>query len=332
MKKFAIIGFGGLGKTHFLNLIKIQEKRKDIKLVAICNSDIESISKSVTINLGNVNIDDIDFSQYNLYTDYKEMIEKEDLDFVFITLPSHLHSEVGVYCLNHGIHVYTEKPMAITAEQCEDLMNASKINNKKLMVGQVLRFSNEYKFIKDAILENKYGKVIKAEFTRKSFLPKWSFDNWLLTDNKSGGCIVDMHVHDVDIMMWLFGNPLNFNVLSSHKMATFESVYALYEYSDKSVMILTDWGIHSTYKFKATYNITFENAYVECINGEVTVYTDDNEEKISFESSDPFYVEVEEFIESVVNDKEFTTADTESVYNTMKLIFAEKDFIKNKLK
>ena len=50
MKNFAIIGFGGLGKTHFLNLLKIEKERKDIRLAAICNADIESITKSIKIN------------------------------------------------------------------------------------------------------------------------------------------------------------------------------------------------------------------------------------------------------------------------------------------
>lgn len=324
MKNFAIIGFGGLGKTHFLNLLEIEKKRGDIRLAAICNADIESITKNITINLGDVNVDSIDFSRFNLYTDYKEMIEKENLDFVFIALPSYLHSEVGVYCLNHGIDVYTEKPMAITYEQCEALIDAAKANNKELMVGQALRFCNEYKFLKDAIEKNTYGKPIKAEFVRKSFLPKWSYENWLLTENKSGGCIVDMHVHDVDIMIWLFGKPDEIHSLSTHNMATFESVYGIYKYPDVSVMILTDWGIHSTYKFRATYNVTFENAYVECINGKVTVYTDDEEKEIEFEPNNCYYEEAEEFIAAVVDGVPMKTATVESVYETMKVVFEEK--------
>ena len=160
MKNYAIIGFGGLGKTHFLNLIQIEKQRKDIRLAAICNADIESITKSIKINLGNVNLDDIDFSRYNLYTDYKEMIEKEDLDFVFIALPTYLHCEVAVYCLNHGLNVYTEKPMAITLTQCEMMIDAAERNGKKLMVGHCLRFTGEYEFLKELTEGGKYGKPI----------------------------------------------------------------------------------------------------------------------------------------------------------------------------
>ena len=118
MRKYGIIGFGALGKLIFTNLLKIEEMRDDIKLVAICNDDISTITKNVKINIGDVNIGNVDFSRYNLYTDYKEMLEKEELDFVFITLPSFLHCEVCTYCLEHGVDVYVEKPMAISMEQC----------------------------------------------------------------------------------------------------------------------------------------------------------------------------------------------------------------------
>ncbi|MBO5060737.1 MAG: Gfo/Idh/MocA family oxidoreductase [Clostridia bacterium] len=325
MKKFAIIGFGGLGKLHFINLLKIQEKRGDIALTAICNSDLSAITKTTQLNIASASLDDIDFSVYNLYTDYKEMIDKEQLDFVFVTLPSHLHAEVCVYCLEHGLDVYTEKPMAITLKQCESMIAAAEKNNKKLMVGQCLRFSEEYIYIKELIENNTYGKVVKAEFSRKSPIPGWSFENWMLDEQKSGGCIVDMHIHDVDVMVWLFGTPRDFSVLCSHNMASYESAFALYEYDGFGVSIIGDWGIPSSYKFKSYYAVTFENAYVECINGCVTLYTNEEKKEITFSGENYLYREEVEFLEGVVDGKPFKTADIYSVYETMKLIFAEKE-------
>ncbi len=330
MKNFAIIGFGGLGKTHFLNLIKIEEKRKDIRLAAICNADIESITKSIKINLGNVSLDDIDFSRYNLYTDYKEMIEKEDLDFVFIALPTYLHCEAAVYCLDHGVNVYTEKPMAITLTQCEMMIEASKRSGKKLMVGHCLRFTGEYELLKELTENGKYGKPIKAEFYRRSALPTWSFDNWLLKDDKSGSCIVDMHVHDVDQMVWLFGAPDTCMTMSTHQMADYESTYSLYKCGETAVMILTDWGIHSSFPFSYGYNVTFEDAYVVSHDGKVTVYTNESSFEPEINSDDCYYKEVNEFIEAVVDGKPFKTADVESVYETMKIVFNEKEISKKK--
>ncbi|MBE7050732.1 MAG: Gfo/Idh/MocA family oxidoreductase [Ruminococcaceae bacterium] len=325
MKKYAIIGFGGLGKVHFLNLLEIEKARGDIELKAICNSSLEGITKSMELNITSVSMDNIDFSKYNLYTDYKEMLEKEELDFVFIALPSHLHAEVSVYCLKKGLDVFSEKPMAIVPKDCRMMADCAKECRKKLMIGQALRFSDEYIFLKDAIDNGTYGKPVKAEFSRKSPLPLWSSENWLLKDDKSGGCIIDMHVHDVDIMVWLFGKPLDVHTVSSHKMAEFESVYAIYSYPDISVSINTDWGIHSSYKFKATYGVTFEDAYVECIGNEITVYKNDGTEKFSVSKDNPMYKrEIEEFVDCVVCDKPFQTTSLESVCDTMDTVFTEK--------
>jgi len=325
MKKFAIIGFGALGKIHFGNLVKIEEQRKDIMLTAICNDDIEAISKNVSINIGDISVDNVDFSKYNLYTDYKEMIDKEELDFVFVTLPSFLHCEVCTYCLEHGLDVYTEKPMAITMEQCDKMMDVAKKSSKKLMIGHCLRFSNEYIYLKKLIESGEYGKVIKAEFSRKSPLPVWSAGGWLLDENKSGGCVVDMHIHDVDVMVWLFGVPEDVTSYTTNCRTAYESAFALYKYPDLTVSIIGDWGIATSYKFKATYSVTFEKAYVECIGGKVMLYTDEGSNEIALTSdTNMYYKEETEFIEAVVDGKPFVTADINTVYETMKIIFKER--------
>lgn len=324
-KRYAIIGFGGLGKTHFHNLMKIEKQRKDMELVAICNEDLNAITQNVKLNIAAVSMENFDFSSYHLYTDYKDMMEKESLDFVLIALPSFLHCEVAVYCMEHGADVYTEKPMAITSEQCALMIETAQKTGKKLMVGHCLRFTDEYVFIKNAIENNTFGKPIKAEFSRKSPVPSWSAGGWLLNEEKSGGCLVDMHVHDVDMMVWLFGKPEDVHVVSSHQMSKYESTYAIYKYPNLSVSIIGDWGIHGTYEFEAKYAITFENAYVESINGKVTVYTNEEKYEPELPGVDPMYNEIVEFLEAVIEDKPFKTADVLTVKDTMDVVFTEKE-------
>ena len=195
----------------------------------------------------------------------------------------------------------------------------------KLMISQALRFFDEYIFLKKAIEKGTYGKPVKAEFSRKSPLPLWSSDNLLLKDDRSGGCIIYMHVHDVDIMVWLFGKILDVHTVSSHKMAGFESVYAIYSYYDISVSINTDWGIHSSYNFKSSYGVTFEDAYVECDGKEIIVYKNDTVETYPIEGYNIMYMrEIEEFVDCVVGDKPFLTTSLESVCDTMDTVFKEK--------
>lgn len=332
MKRYAIIGFGGLGKKHFLNMLELEKERNDIQLVAICNSTIEAIFQNITINIGTMDLSKIDFSKYNLYTDYKEMIEKENLDFVIITLPSYMHHPVSTYCLEHGVNVFCEKPMAVTLAECEDMISVAKKTGKKLMIGQVLRFFPFVQYLKKLIETGEYGKPVKAEFSRRSALPTWSFENWLLDDKKSGGCVVDLSIHDIDTINYLFGTPEKFSVASTHNMTKYESMYALYQYKDFVATVTADWGIPAKYEFKATLNLTFEKAYIEQINGVTTLYTDDSSEVLSFEDTNPFVDEIVEFIDGIIYDKPFTTVSTESVYDTMKFVFAQKDQITKDMK
>ena len=130
MYRYGIIGFGGLGKKHLNNLMNMEKSRGDFCLGAICGTTLEQAKKSVEINLGTVDVSKFDFSDCNFYDDYKEMIQNEKLDFVLSVLPTYLHEEVAVYALSNGLHVFSEKPMALSLEGCQKMIDTAK-NNKK---------------------------------------------------------------------------------------------------------------------------------------------------------------------------------------------------------
>ena len=130
MMNFAIIGFGGLGKVHFRNVEKVNKVVGDIKLVAIC--DIEESAFTSTVRT-NISADGgLDLSAYNLYTDLEEMLDKEKLDFVITALPTYVHEKVAVQVMERGIHVFSEKPMALNPEQAQNMLDTAKKNNVKV--------------------------------------------------------------------------------------------------------------------------------------------------------------------------------------------------------
>lgn len=306
----------------------------DIKLCAIANSDLSAITKTTNLNIGSVSACDIEFSRYNLYTDYKELIDKEKPDFVVCALPTYLHEDVAVYALRHGAHVYSEKPMAISKLQCQNMIDAALKYNKRLMIGQCLRFFNEYIKCRELIQSGVYGKVIRADFSRKSPLPKWSFQNWMLDTKKSGGCIIDMHVHDVDVINWYFGKPKSISSYSTHHMVDFESIHTTFEYDDKIITAVADWGLPSPqFKFKAKFNMVFEKAYVEFENSDFVIYTEDSVEKIELPANtDCFYKEISEYVDCIISGKEFVSVPLSSVSDSMDIVFAEIDSIKSNKK
>jgi predicted dehydrogenase len=95
--------------------------------------------------------------------------------------------------------------MALTAEECDQMISASREADRVLMVGQVLRFWPEYLHLEDFVKSGKHGKVIAATFVRRCGLPDWS--KWLPDEKRSGGALLDLLVHDIDQALFLFGVP-----------------------------------------------------------------------------------------------------------------------------
>lgn len=323
MKNYAIIGFGGLGRIHLLNLVKIQEKRGDFKLKAICGASPERFKDAIRINIGTADISMIDFAGINFYEDYKELVEKEKIDFAIAVLPTYLHEEVAVYCLKKGIDVFCEKPMAITLDGCDNMIKAAKENNAKLMIGLCLRYNSAYYRLKQYIDSEKFGKVRRAEFSRYSQTPRWTWNNWILNPKLSGGCALDMHIHDTDIVNWYFGMPEAVESTSTSYKTEDESIFTRYHYADKFVTASADWSMTSSYPFEARAIVNFENATAVIQNDILTIYTEDDSILPERSSKDNFMREMEAFIKYEIDDVVPEITDPKSVRNSVRIVMAE---------
>ncbi len=329
MLKYAIIGFGGLGKVHFRAYNEVREKAcEEVKLVALCDIR-ESVFKTQTAtNLGDSNTN-LDFSEYNLYYSVDELLEKEELDFVVTALPTYLHAEIANKCLNRGIHVFSEKPMAISLEEAESMIDTAKKNNRKLMIGQCCRYTSRYVKLKEIIDSKEYGEVVRASFHRISPLPIWSWQNWFLDEKKSGGAVLDLHVHDVDLINYYFGMPRSVTSFATNYKTGHDSVITRYEYDNKLVSCTGEWGCPShTYPFQSGFFVRFEKATVEMKNGKFMLYPDGEEgtlaEEIVVDKVNDYAAEVIDFIDCIVNDKVSEINPPEASLDTVRIAFAEK--------
>jgi len=324
MHRYAIIGFGGLGKLHANNLLQLGKKRGDMELVAVCGTDRESFLQSVELNIGGVSLTEEDFANCEFYQDYKELIQTEKPDFILSTLPTYLHEEVAVYALQHGVHVFSEKPMALTVEGCDNMIRAAKENDRKLMVGQCLRFDPVFIKIKEYIDNETFGKPYRATFSRYSKTPKWTWNNWILDPEKSGGCVLDLHIHDVDLINWFFGIPKSVHAAMTEGKMPVESVFTQYYYDDLLVMAHADWSLPDTFPFTERCQILFENATIFLMHDKLTIYKDNEilepdlpEEDVRFTS------EIQAFVEYVIDDKPCALTSPESIRNSVWLAMQE---------
>ena len=95
--------------------------------------------------------------------------------------------------------------MALTPELCQSMIDASQETGKTLMIAQCLRFWPAYETLKATVDGGTLGRVTGGYFFRGGRTPAWSYEEWLMDEARSGGCIMDQHVHDVDTIQWLFG-------------------------------------------------------------------------------------------------------------------------------
>ena len=272
MLNYAIIGFGGLGKTHFGNYTDLCVSAGGVKLVAICDVDEKQFTTKTDTNLG-ADTTDLNLTGYNLYTDAKEMFEKEQLDFVITAVPTYLHEKIAVMAMERGIHVLSEKPMAINLEQAENMIKVAKENNVLLMIGQCVRYFKAYSALKEMIDSKRFGKVIKADFSRVSGTPIWGWENWYMDEEKSGGAALDLHIHDVDFINYAFGMPDSVSSVATHYKTKFDSIESVYYYGDTIVTAKGEWGFPATsYPFEAKFTVRFETATVEYKNDKLMLY------------------------------------------------------------
>lgn len=144
----------------------------------------------------------------NTYTDWRRIIDRKDIDAVYIATPPHLHAEMAVAAIQAGKHVYCEKPIGITPEQVRAVVNAARNSKKVFMAGQQLRSFKQLQQAIARIREGAIGDVImvKAQRHGSADLPHDSSSgDWYFDVKKSGGYLIEMSVHNVDACNWAIG-------------------------------------------------------------------------------------------------------------------------------
>ena len=141
----------------------------------------------------------------NVYTDYKEMIAKENPDVIHVCLPHYLHPVVSEYAISHGVNVLSEKPMSIDYEYGDKCVKLAE--EKGVLYGVILqcRYNKSSQLIKNALTTGKLGKIISARSTLTWTRPDsyYSQSDWKGTwDKEGGGVIIDQAIHSMDLVNW----------------------------------------------------------------------------------------------------------------------------------
>jgi predicted dehydrogenase len=201
--KIGIVGLGFMGATH----LKAFSSIEGVTIAAVSTNNPQALEGDLTQVGGNLGRETgkYDFSNVRKYKNWRELVADPDLDAIDACIPTDLHLPVTLAALDHGKHVLCEKPMGLSVSDCDRMIDAARARSKILMIGQVLRFWPDYKFLEHFVKSGEYGTVKTATFVRRCGVPDWS--KWLLDRERSGGALLDLLIHDIDVALWLFGPP-----------------------------------------------------------------------------------------------------------------------------
>lgn len=195
MVKVGIFGAGFAGSHHAL----AYRNCPDANLVAIVDIDPERASQ-LAAKFG------CDWGP-----DPGKILADPAIDIVDICLPTPSHKDHAISAFSAGKHVIIEKPLALTLAEADAILASADTARKFLMVGHVLRFWPEYVAVRQKLLSGEVGKPIAASAIRLSNKPQWA--EWFRDPRKTGGAVLDLMIHDLDMLNWLFGRPLEVSAI-----------------------------------------------------------------------------------------------------------------------
>lgn len=145
------------------------------------------------------------------YTDFKKMIDENNLELVAIATESGIHAEIAFYCIKHGVNVIIEKPMAMSIADADQIIRLSKENNVKVSACHQNRFNVAVQEMRKALDEGRFGKL-----SHGSIHVRWNRNRdyytqapWRGTWAQDGGALMNQCIHGIDLLRWMMGDEID---------------------------------------------------------------------------------------------------------------------------
>ena len=195
----AMIGVGNRGSFLLQGVLR----QPNAKVLALCDIKSDRLDKAATAAVKD---------NPATYADWQKVIERKDVDAVFIATPPYLHSEMAIQAIKAGKHVYCEKPVGVTPAQVRALLDAAKGSTKVFVAGQQLRSQKQLSETVRKIREGVIGDVIMVKAQRHAtadLAHDGTSGDWYFDVTKSGGYLIEQSVHNLDLCNWAIGaHPL----------------------------------------------------------------------------------------------------------------------------
>ncbi|TYR80775.1 Gfo/Idh/MocA family oxidoreductase [Priestia megaterium] len=255
--KVGIIGVGGIAVGRHIPAFK--QLQDDCVIAAVSDINIERAAE--VANEHNIP---------HVFANYKDMFA--EVDAVCICTPNKFHAQYAIEALKAGVHVLCEKPMALSKEQCEQMIKAANEADKVLAIAYHYRFMKEAQAAKRMMEEVGRPLVARVKALRRRKVPGWGvFTN---KDLQGGGSLIDYGCHLLDLAIWLMGNPKHVQVVGS-----------TYNELSRTPNQINQWGTfnHETFEVDdhVTAYITFQNGASLLLETSWAANVKDDQEHVS---------------------------------------------------
>ena len=316
--KVALIGCGFMGRMH-ANVYGVLD---DAELVGVVDHRPEKLEE---------------FSQQfgvEAFESLERLFSAKDVDAVDICLPTFKHKDATVKAAQSGKHVFCEKPMALTVEDADAMIQAIESAGVRLMIGHCIRFWPEYALLKEISDSGRLGKLKSINLTRFGEYPSWSSDNWLGDESKSGGGALDMHIHDTDYALYLLGQPDEVYSRGTIDERGVSQIFTTMTFSDAVAHLEGGWNLPHKTPFKMAFRAIFERGAAIMDDGPMTIYSEGEPEQPEFARMEAagggnisdlggYYHELAYFVDCVTNNKPFKITTPETSRQSLALTLQE---------
>ncbi|GGA48280.1 Gfo/Idh/MocA family protein [Paenibacillus physcomitrellae] len=237
MIKVGIIGTGKIAETHLKAYAEFSER---CRVVALANPGMDKAA-ALRDRFG---------LDCRLVQDYRELLRDGELDLVSICAPPHLHAEIAVNCLEAGVHVLIEKPMAMSLAECDRMLEAQASSGRLLSVVGQERFVDKNVKLKAVLESGLIGRIVHAQvesywWRGRSYYDVWWRGSW---EREGGGCTLNHGVHHMDLLQWMMGMPRSVQAVmsnTSHPNSELEDLsIAVFVYDGGALAQMTSSVVH----------------------------------------------------------------------------------------
>ena len=278
--RLAVVGLGFMGGVHLKAIASVPS----IELAAVVTGRPTEVSAK-------------------RYAKLEDALADPEIDAVDLCLPTDLHESATIAALRAGKHVLVEKPMALTFESCQRMMDAAESSGRILMVAHVLRFFPAYRALQNAVDRGELGPIRSAQFRRRCAQPGWS--DWITDKSRSGGGAFDLLIHDIDMALRLFGPPESISAIGyEDASAGVDTISARLFYDGMTVEISGGWIFPGAFPFAMEFTVVGASGVFEFNSESRPLKRYGGGEEVALEPADGYAAEISYFADCCRSGKQ----------------------------